>query len=123
MNFTQKTLTEKIFLVSAGVAIISLFLPWVDLGFVSVNGFQQQGYLFLAGFAYTVVTIVTNKDRNKLVSLMIAIVTLLAIFAFRSSKTQNLFGKSVNFATTGVYIMILAAIGNLVGAIMEYKNK
>ncbi len=50
MNFKQLSLGKKIILITTVLALISLFLPWVELGILSASGFQQGGYLFLTAF-------------------------------------------------------------------------
>ena len=46
------SLNQQIILGSFGVAILSMFLPWVDMEIITLNGFQQQGYIFLVCFVY-----------------------------------------------------------------------
>ncbi|MFN0313028.1 hypothetical protein [Kurthia sp. ISK08] len=50
MNFKQLSLGKKIILITTVIALISLFLPWVELGILSASSFQQGGYLFFNCF-------------------------------------------------------------------------
>ena len=119
MNFKELSNGRKLICISAVVAIISLFLPWVDAGFISANGFQQQGYLLLLPFVYPVVMILQNKNIVKGINMACAIAALVFSVGFTMSKSTNVFGTSVNLAGTGLYVIIIASIIFLVGAIME----
>ncbi|MGL4873969.1 MAG: hypothetical protein ACRC30_04890 [Clostridium sp.] len=122
MNFTNKTLSEKLYLGAFLVGVISLLLPWVDVGFASVNGFQQQGYLILIPMLYPVVTTFMGMNRNKVVNIVLQIIALVFMLYFMSTKSVDagMFG-TVDATGTGMYVMILANIGMVVGAFLERK--
>ena len=58
------SLNQQIILGSFGVAILSMFLPWVDMEIITLNGFQQQGYIFLVCFVYPLYCILSEKDHK-----------------------------------------------------------
>ena len=71
------SLNQQIILGSFGVAILSMFLPWVDMEIITLNGFQQQGYIFLVCFVYPLYCILSEKDHNTLVSLALGVITVI----------------------------------------------
>ena len=121
MNLNNKTLAEKLYLLAGVAAVISLFLPWVDLGILSANGFQQQGYLFLVLMIYPIYTVITEKSRYKMVSLGCGIVNTVFVFIFINSKSADFFGETINAAGIGLYVMLIASILMTIGAGMEFK--
>ena len=123
MNLNNKTLAEKLYLLAGVAAVISLFLPWVDLGILSANGFQQQGYLFLVLMIYPIYTVITEKSRYKMVSLGCGIVNTVFVFIFINSKSADFFGETINAAGIGLYVMLIASILMTIAAGMEFKEQ
>ncbi|MGL4847991.1 MAG: hypothetical protein ACRC28_03555 [Clostridium sp.] len=119
----KKSLVEKMYLVGFVIAIISLFFTWVDaIGIVKAGGFQQGGYLFLILMLYPIITMFMGKARHYILGIVLAGINLLGIIMFINSKSVDWFGDSINMASTGMYIMAVATIIILVGAIMEFMN-
>lgn len=116
------TIGRKLILAGGAVGIISLFFPWVDAGFISANGFQQQGYLLLLAFIYPIFSIVLRRKPQFIRSLISLIVGVVFMFAFISSKGTNLFGTDINMAASGMYIMIGGLIISIIGIIFEKKS-
>ncbi len=123
MNLNNKTLAEKLYLLAGVAAVISLFLPWVDLGILSANGFQQQGYLFLVLMIYPIYTVIAEKSRYKMVSLGCGIVNTVFVFIFINSKSADFFGETINAAGIGLYVMLIASILMTIAAGMEFKEQ
>ncbi|MFY3790471.1 hypothetical protein ACOQFO_01935 [Ureibacillus sp. MALMAid1270] len=114
-------LSKKVIVGSFVLAIISLFLKWVDLGFLSVNGFQQQGWLFLLIFIYPLICVFQGKAINKVGGYVLALIGIVGMILFIMSKTDDLFG--VNFASTGMYVMLISFVGLAVGVNFVAKGK
>mgnify|MGYP007000269980 CR=1 len=51
-NWKNWSTGQRLIFASSVVAVLSLLLPWADMGLLSVNGFAQQGYLLLIFFIY-----------------------------------------------------------------------
>ncbi|MBB6453810.1 hypothetical protein HNQ94_002261 [Salirhabdus euzebyi] len=110
-------------IVIAGIAlIISLFLPWVDLGIFSVSGFQQEGYLVLILFAYPLYVAFANKPINAIAGLATSIISVVFLFYFLSSKSESLFGETINAAGTGLYLALVASFVLVVGVVLKIKE-
>lgn len=114
---------RKLVLGGGAVGIISLFFPWVNVGFVNVDGFQKQGYLVLLAFIYPLFSIVIKKKVKFIGSLISLVIGLIFMFAFIASKSTNLFGTDVNMAASGMYIMIGGLIISAIGVILEKNSK
>lgn len=117
------TLSKKVVLGSFILAIISLFLTWVDAGFFSVNGFQQQGWLFLLIFIYPLVCVFQGKKINKVGGYVLSLIGIAGMIAFIMSKTADVFGESINLASTGMYVMLISFVILAVGIYLDTKGK
>lgn len=121
MNFKQLSLGKKIILITTVIALISLFLPWVELGILSASGFQQGGYLFLIAFIYPVYCVLKNTYINKVGGLVCGIVALIASIAYISSKSDEIFGTAINVAGSGVYLFLISTIGLIIGVVLDKR--
>ena len=121
MNFKQLSLGKKIILITTVIALISLFLPWVELGILSASVFQQGGYLFLIAFIYPVYCVLKNTYINKVGGLVCGIVALIASIAYISSKSDEIFGTAINVAGSGAYLFLISTIGLIIGVVLDKR--
>lgn len=121
MNFKQLSLGKKIILITTVIALISLFLPWVELGILSASDFQQGGYLFLIAFIYPVYCVLKNTYINKVGGLVCGIVALIASIAYISSKSDEIFGTAINVAGSGAYLFLISTIGLIIGIVLDKR--
>nr|WP_106780294.1 hypothetical protein [Lysinibacillus timonensis] len=118
---TNWALSKKVVLVSLLIAIISLFFTWVDAGFFSVNGFQQQGWIFLVLFIYPAMCAFKGKQINKIGGFVLSLIGIIGMIAYIMSKTADVFGESINLASTGMYVMLISFVVLAVGVYMDNK--
>ncbi|MET3697860.1 hypothetical protein SAMN05877753_104264 [Bacillus oleivorans] len=118
-NFKNSYLSAKLIFLATCAAVISLFLPWADLGFISASGFQQQGYLLLIFFIYPIYRVLTGKSLNKVAGLICGIIAVIGTFLFLSTKSVDVFGTTVNGAGSGLYLFLIASIVLTVGVLLE----
>ncbi|MFD2370595.1 hypothetical protein ACFSO0_11695 [Brevibacillus sp. GCM10020057] len=123
MNFRELDSGSKMVVVATAVAFLSLFFNWIDAGIVAVNGFQQQGYLFLLLFLYPFAQAIQNKRINKTIGLICSVLSIVGIIGFMMSKTIEIFGKSINVASTGMYIFLIAGILLFWGVVKHAKKE
>ena len=113
MDFDWKTLgtNKKIILGSFVASLFSLFLPWVDIQLITLNGFQQQGYLFLICFIYPLYCILSAKEHNAVASLSLGVLTVILTIWFITTKSVEIYeGESVNVAGSGLWLFTLCTI-------------
>lgn len=122
MSFKELSLHRKLILGAGALAVISLFFPWVDLGFISASGFQQQGYLFLIAFIYPVYCAFKNRSINKIGGLVCGFVAVIASIIFINSKSENFFGETINASGTGLYLFLIASIVLTIAMFLNQKN-
>ncbi|MCD5322260.1 MULTISPECIES: hypothetical protein [Pontibacillus] len=113
---------NKLILLASAMAILSLFFTWVDLGILSANGFQQQGYILLVFFIYPVYQALKGNKIGRMAGYISAVGGIVSIVAFMMSKTGNILGQQVNLASTGMYIFLIAAILLTVGIYLSRKE-
>lgn len=120
IKFKEWNFGGKLIFISVLLAILSLFMSWVDAGIVRVSGFQQQGYLFLILYIYPAYKLLKGAQLNKLIGLICSILAVVSSIAFLSSKSVDFFGSTVNAGGVGLYLFIVASIMLTVG-IIKYK--
>jgi hypothetical protein len=122
INFSQWNLGGKLIFIAGCLAIVSLFMSWVDLGIVSASGFQQDGYLFLIFYIYPIYKLLKEKPMKKVLGLISSILAVIIGIIFMLSKSVDVFGTTVNGAGTGLYVFIIASIMLTVGIVKYDTN-
>lgn len=103
---------------SAAVAVLSLFLPWVNMVLVSSNGLASGGIFALVLYAYPVWIVITNRDLNKAAGVICGIAAALYAVLFIQHQMIDVFGYGANFSAIGVYVFLVASLGLAAGAAM-----
>ncbi len=111
-----------VIVVATALFVISLFMPWVDAGFLSASGFQQEGYLILILFAYPIYTALAEKPINLIGGLISSVLAVVVVVMFMFSKSVDFFGSSTNLSGTGMYLAIIASIILVIGVFMKSKE-
>lgn len=119
IKFKEWNIGGKLIFISTILAILSLFMSWVDLGIASMSGFQQDGYLFLILYIYPLYKLLKSARLNKIIGAICGVLAVVLSIAFLSSKSVDFFGSTVNAAGTGLYIFIIASI-MLTAGIIKY---
>jgi hypothetical protein len=107
----------KVVFVAACVATASMLFDWVSIGIASANGISQGTFLFLALFVYPVWMLLTNRPIHRTGGIACGAVGILFTFGYIASKQTEIFDRSVNLASGGAYLFLLACIALIVGVI------
>lgn len=102
------------------VAVLSMFVAWVDIGFTSRNGISQGTVLLLILWVYPVLKPLKNQKMSKTLGFLCAITSFLMTTMYISSKSLNLMGREVNVASTGAILFLIASLALMVG-VLKYK--
>ena len=113
---------DKLIVGSTLIALLSLFTPWVNMGIVSLNGFQQQGYILIPFFIYPVLKILKSEKMSFLPALASGVIMLLITIYFISTKSINVYGESVNVSGWGLWLFLLTSIAFTLGIYLEEKG-
>jgi hypothetical protein len=120
---------EKVFLGATVVAVIGMLLPWVDMGFVTVNGLSNSGWIaflaFLAGggvfFYKKLPGIITG-----VVAAAITVIGYIRVFSNDAfSTTANFLGVKISvwdFLGAGFYLTFIGVVGILIAGGMWLAN-
>lgn len=130
IKFKGKKLSDEEVLIYAGcaLALIAMLLPWVTFGAMSANGFRMNMWFFLLPLGFSLYQLKNKtkfaKEKNitTLIELSPAIISAIATFVFIADKQRVVFRKSVNFASTGCYIFIIACAIVGYGAYLNSKK-
>lgn len=119
-SWSNTNLGAKAILVASLIAIISIFLPWVDLVIRHTNGFQEFAFILLAFFVYPVLSVIKNKPISLVWGSASSILAAVAAVAFMEWKTIPYQGVNLCFAGQGTYLFFVASV-ILFAGVLKYK--
>jgi len=111
----------RVIFVALCVALVSMFMSWVDVGFLSQSGIQQQGWLLLVFWIYPVYVLLKNLEMNKILGLLTSALSIVGSVAYLNWKTIELFGNTAHVAGTGVWLFLFSSIALFVG-VLNYER-
>lgn len=117
----QFDLSGKIILLSAVIAVLSLFFTWVSIDPVA-NGFKQGAYIMLFVFIYPVLKIVLHKKLNKKFGYFFAILGALLSFSYISMHIIEYEGEVLKVYGYGPLVFMISCLVLTFG-IWKYKVK
>jgi hypothetical protein len=120
LSWANTNIGAKAILTSTLIAIISIFLPWVDLVIRHTNGFHELAFVLLAFFVYPVLMVIQNKPISLVWGSASSITSAVAAVAFMEWKTIPYQGVNLCFAGQGTYLFFVASVFLFAG-ILKYK--
>ena len=99
------------------LALCSLLLPWIDLGFASQNGFSAGGPYLLLAYAYPLWTLVAGRPTHKLIGGGCGLAAVVLSIVYIQQAKADFFGATVSLAGTGLYLFALASVVFTIGAL------
>jgi len=118
VNWNSWNIGGKTIFVTFCSACLSMLLNWVDVGIATRNGFSQGTFLFLLLWIYPVRSLLGSRPISRLWGLLSAGGSILAALGYIGSKSGELFGKTINVASTGAYLFLVASFGLAVGILL-----
>ena len=118
-NWKNWSTGQRLIFASSAVAILSLLLPWADMGLISVNGFAQQGYLLLIFFIYPLYKLLKSTPIKPLYGFISSGLAVISSISFALSKTVEVFDTTVNLSGSGLVLFILCSIALVIGVYMS----
>lgn len=109
-----------VILAAAALAAISMFMKWVDIGFVYQTGLQQGAFIFLAFWIYPAVIAIKQAAIARLWGVLCAAASIVATIAYIASKSVDFFGEELLLAGTGAWLHLLVSFVLLIG-VLVYK--
>lgn len=110
---------SRLIFVASCLALFSFFLPWVDIGFSSRNGFSQGGFLLGALYIYPLYRLLTSQRISKAIGLICATGAVVGAVFYYVSKDIEFLGSNVNAASTGVEVFMIATIMLAIGVLFS----
>lgn len=107
----------KLILAATAVAFLSMFLPWIDIGIVYRNGWQQVSIFFLVAFAYPTYASVTRTNWNMPIALTSSLAAVVASIWFYSRNASGTGIDSVNYTGVGCFVFLAASTILTIGVI------
>ncbi|MEN1966815.1 hypothetical protein WMZ97_01955 [Lentibacillus sp. N15] len=112
-----------IILLATILYIISLFLPWIDLYFIKMNGFQREGYLVLLLFIYPVYSVLARKSLNRIAGVAVSVIAIGVLISFLTTLPVEVMGQSVQAVGAGLYIGLAASVILGIGTVIKVMGK
>lgn len=120
-SWSNTNLGGKAILISAVVAIISIFLPWVDAVIRYTNGFQELAFVLLAFFVYPVFQVIKNKPISLVLGSLSSILATVSAVVYMEWKTIPFEGVDLCFAGQGTYLFLVASV-ILFAGVLQYNT-
>ena len=118
-NWKNWSTGQRLIFASSAVAVLSLLLPWADMGLISVNGFAQQGYILLIFFIYPLFKLLKSTPIKPLYGFISSGLAVISSISFALSKTVEVFDTTVNLSGSGLVLFIICSIALVVGVYMS----
>lgn len=107
---------EKIIFVSAVIAFLSFFLPWVDVGIATKNGFSTLYCLLFVCFVYPLLQTLQAKALNKAIAFGCSATSVVLTMILFVHHQEELFGTVVNISGAGLFLFFIASVTLGLGA-------
>ncbi|WP_229683086.1 hypothetical protein [Virgibacillus oceani] len=109
--------------IATALFIISLLFPWSHvLSFMSMNGFQHDGYIVLVVFAYPLYTVLSGKPMYRFFGIGCSVIAVIFLVYYMIRMSEDYLGTSVSTAGFGLYVAIISAIVLLAGTVIKIKE-
>lgn len=115
MNFQTMNKQRKFILIASTAGIIAMFLPWIDIFFISVNGLHGRGILVFLCFVVAVIVSIMGDQKINLDKTM-WMVTLIVGGLAALIMIISFFGTTANIFAYGFYLALLASLGIVAAA-------
>jgi hypothetical protein len=118
---------EKVIFVSGCLAVLSMLMPWLDIGIATRNGITQSAWLILLlGFTYPAIMLFKRQSIDIRIGITLAAIALIWCGSYASGMTVT-FGPpgdtiDADLSGSGPGVFILACIGAIVGQVMCHKE-
>ncbi len=120
-SWSNTNIGGKLIIISTLIAIISIFMPWIDTTISTSNGWQQFTFVLLAFYVYPVFQVITNKPLSLMWGSASSISSAVATVAFMEWKTIPFEGVDLCFAGQGTYLFFVASVFLFAG-VLKYKS-
>lgn len=122
-KFKDLDRSGKLLIVSLTLAIISMAMPWKDLGIISRTGLETASFLWLLLTAYPAVQAASKKKINIKLAFPMQAVALLIMYGDYQNSAVDLFDQTVNAFGIGAWVFVLHIILNIVALVLYTRDR
>jgi hypothetical protein len=115
INWNEWDQGGKIIFASSCLAIVSMIMPWVDIGIASSNGFSQGGFLLLGFYIYPNLKLLNDQKLNKKTGMILGIISVVLSLAWTVSNTRDFMGNTINVSGLGLELFVASSIALTIG--------
>lgn len=120
-SWSNTNIGAKAILIASLIAIISIFLPWIDMTITTSSGWKQFAFILLAFYVYPVLQVIRNKPISLVWGSASSILAAFASVAFMEWKTISFEGVDLYLAGQGTYLFFVASV-ILFAGVLKYKS-
>lgn len=120
-SWSNTNIGAKAILIASLIAIISIFLPWIDMTITTSSGWQQFAFILLAFYVYPVLQVIKNKPISLVWGSASSILAAFTSVAFMEWKTIMFEGVDLCLAGQGTYLFFVASVVLFAG-VLKYKS-
>jgi hypothetical protein len=119
LEWSKWNVGGKIIFVASCVAVVSMFMNWVDLGITARIGISQAAFLLLGFWIYPVYMLLNNRSIKLRWGLPSATLSIAGVIAYIASKSMTIAGQSGNFSAIGAWMFLIASVALIIGVALS----
>jgi len=109
VEFHQYSSGGKLIFASFFFAVLSLLFPWNSTELGTLNGMEEETYLFLLFYLYPVYSVINNKHMDKVISSSFAVLATECNIAYIYSHNINIF-QPLSCNLIGPYLFFVCSL-------------
>jgi quinol-cytochrome oxidoreductase complex cytochrome b subunit len=109
IKWNEWDVAEKTIFVSSCIAVVSIIMPWADIGIATKNGFSTGGFLLLGCFAYPLLKVLKEEKIDNRIGMLSSVLAIVLSIWGALSSTIEFMGKTVNTSGSGLILFIIAS--------------
>ena len=122
-DFQGWSLGGKIVFISSCVAVVSLLLPWIDVGIATRMGLTQVSLLLIGFYVYPVLMLLQKQPIHKGAGIACGGLAIAGTLWWILHHRSSVFGQTMDVSGFGSKLFLLASIAFTVGVVMMVKDQ
>lgn len=100
----------KLIFIATILAVVSIFMTWIDIDGVKISGLEQKAYIYLVFYIYPLYKLLRNQPIHNVAGKLSSILAIAFGAMILGSISQNELGETINTGGLGLYLYITASI-------------
>ena len=122
-DFQHWSTGGKVVFIASCVAVVSLLLPWIDVGIATRAGLTQVSILLLGFYVYPMLMLLQKQPIHKGAGIACGALAIVGTLWWILHYRADVFGQTIDASGIGSKIFLLASIALTVGVVMMVKDQ